>query len=252
MLNTTNVKTHNFSWTSSINLTRPQNKLIAFPGIENTGYSTVFAVGHSIFSRYVYHSTGVDPQSGLYSFTTKNPQNWSPTPILDYIISKPVTQTLYGGFQNSVTYKNFKLSFLFQFVEQTGQGYFGRGAQSPGTAYVNQPTWSLSRWQKPGDIAPFEKYTTLGYDSVGQAFSNFVRSDGVIVNASFIRLENLALSYELPAKLEKAVRLQMIKFYIQAQNLFTITGYKGLDPETQGGLALPTLRVITGGIHIIL
>ncbi len=250
VMNTTNAHTKNFSWTSSINLTIPQNKLLAFPNIENSGYQNTYAVGQSLFIHYVYHSTGVDPQTGLYSFSTKSGQDWSPTPITDYIISKPVTQSFYGGFQNSFTYKGFQLSFLFQFVKQIGFSYFGgAGIQMPGAFNTNQPTSVLSHWQSPGDIASYGKYTTQ-YDSVAQSFSNFQRSDGVIVNASFIRLKNLALSYELPAKWKKAAHLQMVKFYIQAQNLFTITNYQGLDPETQGGLTLPPLKMFTGGVQI--
>ena len=252
VVNTTNVRTKNFSWTSSINLTIPENKLLAFPNIQNSNYQDVYAIGKSLFIRYIYHSTGVDPQSGLYSFGTKNPQDWNPTPIQDYIVSRPVTQSLYGGFQNSFSFKGFQLSVLVQFVKQTGISYFGSpGIQMPGLVNSNQPTWVLSHWQSPGDITAFGKYTTQ-YDSVAQAFSNFARSDGVIVNASFVRLKNLALSYELPAKLVKSAHLQMVKFYIQAQNLFTITNYKGLDPETQSGLSLPTLKMFTGGIRVSL
>ena len=81
-------------------------------------------------------------------------------------------------------------------------------------------------------------------------FSNYVISD-----ASFIRLKNLSLSYTLPSSWQKKAHLSNARIYIQGQNLFTITNYKGLDPETSsrfGVLGLPTLRMLTAGVQITL
>ena len=74
-------------------------------------------------------------------------------------------------------------------------------------------------------------------------------SDYLISDASFIRLKNLALSYSFPRKWQQKAKLQAARIYLQAQNLFTITSYRGLDPETQG-LSLPPLRMITGGFQV--
>jgi TonB-linked SusC/RagA family outer membrane protein len=248
VVNTINLKTKNFSWTSSINLTIPENKLLAFPNIQNSPYRYSFFVGKSLFSSYVYNSTGVDPQSGLYSFTTKNAQSWNPTPVTDYIVSKPVTQSLYGGFENNLSYMGFQLSFLFQFVKQLGYNYFASIGFMPGMVNFNQPQWALSHWQKPGDLTSVEMYSTQ-FGNAYTAFTNYQRSTTVISDASFIRLKNLALSYELPARWKKATHLQKAAVYLQAQNLLTITRYKGLDPET-AGQNLPPLRMITGGVRV--
>jgi TonB-linked SusC/RagA family outer membrane protein len=248
VLNTTNVHTKNFSWTTSINLTIPMNKLLAFPNIENSGYNTVYAVGKSLFVHYVYHNTGVDPQTGLYSFSTKSGPDWSPTPKIDYTISKPVTQSFYGGFENRLSYKAFQLDFLFQFVKQLGLNYYASQSLPPGQYNTNQPTWVLSHWQKPGDLTSVEMYSTQ-YGNSFTAYTNYQLSNAVISDASFIRLKNLAISYELPERWKKAAHLQTVKIYMQGQNLFVVTTYKGLDPETQG-LNLPPLRMITGGIKI--
>lgn len=248
VVNATNVHSKNFSWNSSINLTIPENKLLAFPNIQNSGYSTTFAVGKSLFIHYVYHYTGVDPQTGLYFFQTKNAAKYKPTPVTDYIVSKPITQSYYGGFENNFTYKAFQLSFLFQFVKQLGYTYAHVTASPPGEENYNQPQWVLSHWQKPGDISNVEVYTE-GVGNAFTAFSSYAKSDGVIGDASFIRLKNLAISYELPGVWKRSAHLQTVKVYVQCQNLLTITSYRGLDPETQGA-ALPPLRMITGGIKV--
>lgn len=74
----------------------------------------------------------------------------------------------------------------------------------------------------------------------------------MITDASFIRLKNLSVSYKLSNKVLERIKLEGLRFYIIAQNLFTITNYKGADPETQSLLALPPLKVLTAGIQITL
>jgi hypothetical protein len=75
-------------------------------------------------------------------------------------------------------------------------------------------------------------------------------SNAVYDDASYVRLKNVMLAYAMPASVLKKLHLQLCKIYLQGQNLLTITGYKGADPETQ--IVVPTLRVITGGIQLTL
>jgi len=70
----------------------------------------------------------------------------------------------------------------------------------------------------------------------------------VITDASFIRFKTLAISYQLPHSWQQRAYLQNARVYLQCQNLFTITSYKVLDPETQNLLG-PT-RTITAGINL--
>jgi hypothetical protein len=92
---------------------------------------------------------------------------------------------------------------------------------------------------------------TQSYAAAYSAYSRWAVSDANFVDASFIRLKNVSLSYSLPDALMKKWHLQKIRFYVQGQNLFTITGYKGYDPETKG-VSLPPLRVLTAGIQLTL
>jgi hypothetical protein len=72
------------------------------------------------------------------------------------------------------------------------------------------------------------------------------------VDASFIRLRNVSLSYSLPHTLIKKWRLKDFSVYAHGQNLLTLTKYKGLDPEIQSVSSLPLLRVITLGFRTTL
>ncbi|WP_312715525.1 hypothetical protein, partial [Sphingobacterium multivorum] len=87
------------------------------------------------------------------------------------------------------------------------------------------------------------------------AFNNYIAySDAPVSDASFIRLKNLYISYSLPKNIIRHIRLKETRLYFQGQNLFTLTSYRGLDPETgrHGSMTLPTLAVYTFGIHLSL
>jgi hypothetical protein len=234
-LNTVNIKTHHLSWTSSINLTIPSNKLVSYPDIANTPYEYTYVVGKSLFIKEMYHYTGISSQTGLYTFETKN-ANGQPSYPQDILVTKPVTQQYYGGFQNSVTYRGFKLDVFFQFVKQLGSNYL-----------VNFPAPGIVNQDQPAFVLKHPNLFTTSYGSnAGTAYGYLQQSDAIISDASFIRLKNIALSYQLPAEWQKRMHLQMARLYLQIQNLLTITHYQGLDPET-GGLNLPPLRMITAG-----
>ena len=64
---------------------------------------------------------------------------------------------------------------------------------------------------------------------------NWRSSDLYVKNGSFIRLKTLQLGYSLPAKLIKKVAVQKLRFFVTAQNLLTLTGYDGFDPEIAAG-----------------
>jgi TonB-linked SusC/RagA family outer membrane protein len=245
-LNSVNFKNRDFTWNTSLNFSIPRNKLVAYPNIENSPYHYTYAIGHSLSSGYVYHYTGVDPQSGLYTFSSK--RGGAPSFPEDLTFSKPVTQIYYGGFQNSIIYKGFQLDVLIQIVKQNGYNYLAV-FDNVGAFNQNVPTIALEHhWQKPGDIVNSQRLT-IGFDAPYQALSFLKQSDGVISDASFLRLKNVSLSYQLPVVWQKKVHLQSARLFIQCQNLLTFTNYPGMDPET-GGLYQPPLRTVTAGFQV--
>lgn len=240
-----NIKTGNFSWSTSFNLTIPSNKLISFPNLENTPYQYSLRIGQPLSILIGYHYTGVNPQTGLYTFQTNSIDGLSLS-TLDKNTATPVNQKFYGGFQNSFRYKKIQLDVMFQFVKQTKQNLLAY-LSSPGVA-SNQPTYVLGRWQSQGNNSNIGRFETGNTYPYGVDGSDLGLSDRSVSDASFIRLQNLSLSYQLPDSWLKTIHLKNARVYIQGQNLFTITNYIGLDPES-GGLNLPPLRTITGGLQ---
>ncbi|WP_291122583.1 hypothetical protein, partial [Empedobacter sp. UBA7620] len=75
------------------------------------------------------------------------------------------------------------------------------------------------------------------------ASSQFKQSDAVFSKADFIRLRNIAISYQIPSKKDQSIKA---KVYLQGMNLFTITPFKGGDPEQTSGYLPPLKRLSIG------
>jgi TonB-linked SusC/RagA family outer membrane protein len=257
-LRTNNVKGREFSWTTNFNLTVPQNKLLNFPNISTSSYSNTFVVGQPFTIVKTYHYLGVDPKTGLYQFSnwnggaTNRPDTAS-TKNQKTIINR--SPKFYGGFQNSFHYKAFELDVFLQFTKQVGPNYmFGNTpGRFFGTSNIgNQPIYVLQRWQRPGNVSPIEKFSSTYSGNQLFGYFDISSSDAYYTDASYVRLKNASISWELPSKWQKAARLQNAKIYFQGQNLFTITNYKGMDPETMSSVSLPPLRIWTIGMRVTL
>jgi TonB-linked SusC/RagA family outer membrane protein len=252
-LNTTNIKSTDFSWTSSINLSIPRNELISFPNLANSAYQNSYIIGQPITIRRQFHMVGVNDTTGIYEFKSSQGINtYTPTPITDWSDIINTAPLYYGGFKNTFNYKGFQLDFLFQFTKQMGSNILFQYPRPPGFFAYNEPQTVLNRWQKPGDQAPTEQFTQSFSSSAFTGYEYAQSGNQAYVDASYIRLKNLSLSYRLPASWIHKIHLQNCSVYIHGQNLLTITNYKGTDPESQSVYSLPPLRVITGGIQLSL
>ena len=242
-LRTLNLETKNFSWSTSFNATALKNKLLSFPDLEASTYRNQFAIGAPLNIRKMYHFEGVNPQTGFYQFKDVNGDG-KITADADKTAIVDLNPKFYGGLQNQIRYKNWQLDFLFQFVKQQNLNTAAVGF--PGML-GNQAAALSNHWQKPGDIATYQRFTT-GMDAGAVAAQiNYYSSDGVVTDASFIRLKNIALSYNLP---KNWLGCAACKIVMEGQNLLTFTHYKGADPEFVTTNSLPPLKIVTAGIQL--
>jgi TonB-linked SusC/RagA family outer membrane protein len=239
-----------FSWIITFNTSINHNKLLSYPNLSLSTDVNRLVVGKSLNIERVLHYTGVDPQTGLYTFEDRNKDgNITVSNGADddrYLIE--IGPRLMGGWGNIFRYKGIELSLFFNLVKQTGINAFYNGAFSPGSSNYNISDYVFNNlWRKPGDNSKFAKATTMSY--LDQGYTNFMNSDGIYADASYIRLANLSLTYNLPANLLKKARLQGVQVTVTGQNLFVITKYKGIDPETQNFGGMPPAKVLMGGIN---
>jgi TonB-linked SusC/RagA family outer membrane protein len=240
-LSATIIRQEDFQWTVAGNLTIASNKLLSFPGLETSSYANQLVLGQPLNIQKLLHYKDVDSISGIYQFAGTNIPD-------DQTSVGNLTPKFYGGVSSTFRFRNFGSDILIQFIKQNGLSYATAfGANAPGTR-SNQPVEVLNRWKEKGDQTTIQKFTTMG--PAINAYNNYaLYSNGKLSDASFIRLKNINIWYALPKSLLRTAKVDDFRIYLQANNLLTITKYKGLDPES-GSNNLPVLRVITVGIQI--
>jgi hypothetical protein len=156
----------------------------------------------------------------------------------DRYISLDPTPKYSGGFSSQFTCKRITLNLFFNFKKQMGQIPY----TASGGGMGNIPTYIYDdHWQQPGDQTAYPRFSTV----TTNPDSWFTKSDAAYMDASFIRCANLALGYSLPDAACKKLHMLGATFSVNMSNVFTITRYKGIDPETAFG-TLPQPRIIAG------
>ena len=246
------ISTPNWNWSVGFNLTIPTNKLVSYPGLETSSDAINYQVGEPL-NILKTSNVKVNSQTGLYEVEDKNGNGVVLDDAGDRYITKFLGQYSYGGLQNSMKYKQFNLDFLFAFSKQNGRNYrttvpINAGRRLVSSTLTNQPSVVLTRWQKPNDETNVQRFgTTSVTNSANTASRDFGNTS--VVDASFIKLRNVSLSYSLPKRLLSKIKLSDLSISLQGQNIFTITKYVGLDPETQAFTNLPPLRTLAIGIN---
>jgi TonB-linked SusC/RagA family outer membrane protein len=243
-LQTKNITAPGFSWSSSFHVTLPRNRLLSFPGLSSSGYAQTYQEGKSLRVIKKYHFLGVDPSTGIYSYEDVN-RDGALTAV-DRQVFGHLDPQFFGGFQNSVVIGRLRVDIFMEFRKQKGSGYLAtQYLLHPGTV-SNQPSIVLDRWQAAGDGGNFQRFTTRASGTIAMAALRLPGSSGVYTDASYLRVKNVSLAYDLPLGSGPA-RCQL---YLRGQNLWTFTGFAGPDPETQNINRLPPLRTIVAGLQI--
>ncbi len=155
------------------------------------------------------------------------------------------------GFTLNADYKGFDFTAVLS--AQLGHDIY-RTYERSDITYTNYQTFWLNRWtpENPGNTYP---RLVSNDPNNNQRPSDFYVEDG-----SFLRLRNLQIGYNLPSRLLNKIKLQGLRIYLSANNLFTVTNYSGFDPEigTTGWILdtgidkgfYPSNRTIGAGIKV--
>lgn len=268
-LNTVNIEKEGFQWKSGVNLSFDRNKVTSLlnpitpiwnatsvgfrtevgrPASMITGYITegLFQNADDIKNHAVQTSNNkltIDPTTGTWVGDTKF-KDLNGDNIIDAedrtIIGNPWPKfTL--GFTNTVTYKNFELNaFLTGSFKNDILNYPRYRAEIPGSSGTFGNQWSsVKDYARPSSIvaADAETVTLTNPGHVipriapGDPNGNSRISNNFIEDGTYVRLKNITISYNFPKSLLKDVFIKGLRASVGAQNLFTITKYKGYDPE---------------------
>ena len=150
------------------------------------------------------------------------------------------------GFNFNLEWKGFDLGGFIQGVQGI-QGYTYYEIATPFSGFANMGSWWLNRWtpEKPSNTLP-----RLTLDGV----RNNIHSSFYMENASYLRMKNLELGYSINPKILSKAGIASLRVYGNVQNAFTITKFKGFDPEQTvdqtRAEAFPQVRVMTVGVNV--
>lgn len=244
------IETNDFIWSANANISYNYNKITElYNGVteyELANTNTKLVVGHSIGEFYINRYAGVNPANGDALWYTKDGKLTNQLNDEDKVlIGKSYIAPWQGGFGTSLSWKGLSLSAQFSYVLDrwmiNNDRYFD---ESNGRfASYNQSSRLLDRWKEPGDITDIPRHGV---------YTEF--DSRLLENASFLRLKNLMLSYSMPRELlKKSGFIQGVRLYVQGQNLWTLTGFSGLDPESSSNVyqaQYPMSKQYTFGLDI--
>lgn len=234
-LNTQNINSAHFKWETSFNLSINRNKVLKLNNHEDIAYSSLqwISEGRDLYSWHMRKWAGVDAKNGdplweVVSTDASGKQTISTTnsyddATLQYVGT--VSPDFTGGINNRFSWKGITLSAFFNFVS-------GNQVYEENTNDGSEPTSNSrvlpknhTRWQKEGDIATDPKAVYGGNKNSDLESSRFLQ-DG-----SYLRLRNVMLSYDVPESLLRRIKVNNARIFISGDNLWTLTGFSGMDPE---------------------
>ncbi|TDW47969.1 TonB-linked SusC/RagA family outer membrane protein [Flavobacterium sp. 270] len=273
-INTKNFIGQDFTWSTSFNISSNKNKVLKLadnkdllinstPGHFLATDSQILRVGQPVGSFFGFVYDGVIQQG-----ETALPGNFETAPggekfkdvngdgKLDSndktLIGNPNPDFIFG-FNNDFTYKNLDLNIFFQ--------------GSEGNQILNYTLMELASGNNNATTEVLDAWTPTHTDTNVPA--NAARTKRVtsrfVYDASYIRLKNISLGYSLDEKVVSKIGLSKVRFFISAQNIWTITNYPGSDPEssylndtnarsnTNLGLeygSYPNVRTFTAGFNL--
>lgn len=230
VISSVNTSQTNFKWNTDFNISFNKNRvteleltrLYSFGGIEGRGNVSIVQPGSPLGTFFGYISEGVDPSTGNIIYRDINGDG-AVTPTDRTIIGSAQPDFVYG-LNNDFTYKRWNLTLLFQGSQ--GNDIFNASRIETEGMYdsKNQSTEVLRRWTSPGQVTDIPR-------AANGNISNSEISSRFIEDGSYLRLKSASISYALPGSIANKIKMSGLSVYITGQNLFTITNYKGFDPE---------------------
>ena len=252
--------TRDFSIDASFNFSTLKNEVLALGDnvqpITSGAMSSYFndspsitMPGHPIGSFYGYRIDGFDANGDFIFSDTDN--NGIVNAEDKVILGNPIPDFSYG-LNINMTYKDFDMTMFFQGV--AGNEIFNQMKYTYYFDYSNNcVTDVLNAWSETNrntNIPIMKTENTNGGNSLPSEF--------YVENGAYFRCKNLQIGYTLPKKCLDKMGFNNLRFYVGVQNLFTITGYSGYDPEVSSNVlfsrgidnsSYPNARTYTFGFN---
>jgi len=250
-LTSVNFENKKFRWSSTASFSTNINKIVSLTGSGDMISSNLF-IGKSIGAVYGYQTNGIYQLGeivpsgyypGTYRVVNQNDDNVINTN--DRIILGHTEPAYRVGMLNKFEYMGFTLSIFLNSIQGGKNGYLG--ANSPATSKSD----NTIRWNNISGIDYWSPANPNG------KYPRFVSSPAIAPtfyqDRSFIRLQDISLSYQFKGSLLKTLNMQNLTLYVSGKNLATWTKWGGWDPETGQGLTTggrPVMKGYSVGINV--
>ena len=247
------------TWETSLNASYVKNEVADLAGddfVLTANYSDlggplqIMKPGYPMGSFYVYQWKGFDDKGANLYQKAEGSLTTNPTSD-DLVVKGQASPKWTVGWNNTVTWKNWTLNVFFNAAtgyDRLNISRFMAASMTGVSRFITLRDAYFKGWDHVANKADALYPSLTNTDNKRYANSDFWLED-----ASFIKLKNISLSYRIPRRVLKFASVQLS---VSAQDLFTITRYKGMDPEvytSYDGLdygAYPIPRTITFGAKI--
>ncbi|TRX71755.1 TonB-dependent receptor [Carboxylicivirga sp. M1479] len=266
------VRNTNFTYDISANFSSYTNEILDMTTDQIKSGTKLVEEGASLYQFYMREWAGVNPDNGTpmwYTNVSSDDSSNETEPGTSYTdplgSGRQVTSEysdaervrlglaipdFFGGLSNQLTYKNIDFSFYF---------YYSIGGQVYNSDYASNmhdgsdPAYNLAvdaanAWTPNNRYTDVPRYIVDGTDNGEQMSSRYLE------DASYLRLKNISIAYNLPQNICSKIRVQGLRIFASGENLWTLSNYKGFDPE--GALSgttsnsIPGTKVITFGVKM--
>lgn len=222
------IRTNDWQWYTTLNGTYLKNEVVKLTELESVIYAgnipsvmdqcSVIKEGEAIGSLYGYRWAGIDAEGYDTYYTAGGDITRNPTEEDRTVLGKAMPDFTFG-WNNIISFRNWRLNIFFNSafgVERLNALRFAMNSMIPDSRMITDPGY-------------FEQVGATMPDPTVQGNTYICNSSKWVEDASYIRCENITLSYDMPKSMTKFADLRL-SFSIQ--NLFTITGYKGINPAS--------------------
>lgn len=243
------IRTENFRFSVYANSAYNKNKILAQDKEDLTG-DNVNAVGGPASQWQLYHYAGVNPANGEQQFVDINGNlTEAPTDKDKVLTGKSIFAKYTGGFGFDTNYKGFFANVAFSY--QTGGWSYDNLYSwvldpSYAAANINVSRDLLNAWTPTNTGATLPSLTAQNAGTEGS-------SDRYLFKTDFLKLKNVSLGYEFSKAQLGNLPIKGMKIFVQAENLYTWTDWKGFDPEPVGYYSLgvyPNPQSYSVGVNV--
>jgi TonB-linked SusC/RagA family outer membrane protein len=257
-LNSRNISTNDFSWTTSGNFSYLKNKIISLygelddKGNEINDLANQWFIGSPIRVNYDYVFNGVWQTSEAAEaakwgtkpgyIKVKDVDGDGKITAADRQIMGQLDPKVLCGLNNSFSYKNFSLNIFFHGVHGvTKENQLMDDLMVTSGVRLNT---TVKNWWTPKNPS-----NDFWMNHIDAHLMQGVAAP-IYENASFIRLKDISLSYDLSKKAMEKLRISKMQVFVSGRNLATITKWRGLDPELADQVSRPLQKEFVVGVNL--